>query len=108
MNNVLEESLWKLVNNLSKNTNCEKRQVGCIIYHTNLHTVVGKGFNIHLDGKCDCFTDHSSAQHAEITALHDMLGPYQRKDLIAFINRRPCINCHNALIQVVKEIRYRS
>ena len=108
MNSTLEESLWELVNRLGKETNCEKRQVGCVIYHTGLKETVGKGWNIHLDGKCDCSIGHSSAQHAEITALHDMLGPYQRKDLIALVNHQPCFNCSVALEKEVLEVRYRS
>jgi len=111
MNSSLEETLWSLVDALSKRTNCKKRAVGCIIYNTKLQEVVAKGWNIHLDGVCDCLNTEGkkgTAQHAEITALHDMLGPYKREDLILFVNHAPCANCKSEIETVVHEVRYRS
>lgn len=103
----LEETIWDLVYELGTQTNCKDREVGCVIYNTKLQEVVGKGWNIHLDDKCDC-DSAKTAQHAEVTAIHDMLGPFNRQDLILFVSHAPCTACASTVNSIVKEVRYRS
>ena len=97
--------LWGIVDALANQTNCEKRSVGCVIFNKRTNQVVGRGYNWHEDGICDCDTESSSI-HAEINAINGIETKYDRSDLIALINRRPCFPCHNALMRHVKEIRY--
>jgi len=101
---MLSSYIWPRVHDLASHTNCRDRSVGCIIWHTE-YGVVGKGFNYHLDGTCDC-DNTRSAEHAEIMALNTMDQPLDRSKLIAFVNHRPCDNCHKELSKVVSEVRY--
>lgn len=103
MNNDI---IWSVVDTLAKNSECEDRQVGCAIYHKKLDQIVGKGWNIHLDGICDCHYN-KTAQHAEITAINDMLGPYKKEDLVVYVNHRPCDNCAAAVREIASEVRYK-
>lgn len=100
-----ENDIWKMVDRVAKQSECSKRQVGCVIYHTEFKQVCGRGFNIHLDNICDCSTN-KSAQHAEITAINSVLRPLDRSKMIAYVNHKPCDNCNKALSEVVQEVRY--
>ncbi len=99
--------LWELVNTLAKNSSCKKRNVGAVVYNTKLDKVVGRGFNKHMNGICDCLTT-KTAIHAEEAALKSIVGKYDRKDLVMFISHAPCANCKSLVETVVKEVRYRS
>ena len=103
----LDDTLWGLVNALGKHSECLDKKVGCIIYNTKTNEVAARGWNMHLDGVCDCDTT-KTAQHAEITAIHDLYLPTVKEDLIAFINHKPCLACSKALDEYVSEVRYRS
>ena len=100
------DHIWDVVKRISNLSECLDRKVACVIYHKGLDQIVGKGFNIHLNGICDCDTK-STAQHAELTALNDMMGPFRKEDLVAYINHRPCCDCSSALSKVVEEVRYK-
>ncbi len=101
----LNDTLYSLVDALSNTTNCMKRRVGTIIYNKITDEVVGRGFNWHENGVCDCSSE-STSKHAEIAAIDDIDTKHNRSDLVAYVNRRPCENCHKALMRHVKEIRY--
>jgi len=105
--NSMEKLLWETIAKLASKTNCKKRAVGCVIYNTVSKQIVGKGYNVHPDGGCDCNTT-KTAIHAEVSALNSMKIQYPRENLIAFVGHQPCFNCGVALETVVKEVRYRS
>ncbi len=107
----LSDTLWELTNAIAKNSACRKKQVGAVIYNTNLGEIVGRGYNEHEDGICDCLDNKErkgTATHAEVVALSDMEGSYPREDLVMFINHAPCASCKSLIETLVKEVRYRS
>ena len=101
-----ETHLWNVVHKIGRLTNCEERAVGCIIYDKVNDVIVGKGFNKHLDDRCDCETT-KTAIHAEIYAINSMTQDYNKDDLVAYINHKPCVNCKSALDKVVSEIKFK-
>ena len=103
----LDETIWELVDALAKQSQCSKRQVGCVIYNTKLDEIVGKGFNMHLNGVCDCHST-KTATHAEVIALNDILKPSKREDLVLFVSHAPCKACKSVIEKEVYEVRYRS
>ena len=100
------DEIWEMLDEEAQETNCEKRQVACIIYDKDNKEIVGIGHNRHLDGICDCKTTRT-AVHAEQMARKHMKKRL-RGQCIAFINHAPCNNCAKVLDSVVKEVRYRS
>jgi len=101
------KKIWAALEAEKKKTNCKKRQVACIIYDKKADTIVSSGFNFHPEGVCDCATTRT-ALHAEQIAVKHIWGKRNKKDLIAFINHAPCMNCAKVLDTVVSEVRYRS
>jgi deoxycytidylate deaminase len=103
---MTSENIWGVIDALGSFTNCEKRRVGCVIYNVKTGRIVGKGWNVHLNGICDCHTK-KTAQHAEISAILDMTEEYDAKDLVAYVSHKPCANCASVLKDAVLEVRYR-
>ena len=100
--------LWQLLDAEANNTNCKKRQVGCIIYDVLNKEVMGIGHNYHPDGICDCVPGPSTAVHAEINAIDNIrINGFNKDECIALVNRKPCDNCNKALEKIVYEVRYR-
>ena len=104
---VIEEDIWKCVERLSALSNCKDRQVGCIIYNTKLNEIVSRGWNTHTDSNCDCSTT-KTAVHAENMAITSLPQPYDREDLVLFVNHAPCSNCKSLIETRVNEVRYKS
>ena len=105
MTKELTETLWQLVTALEGNSECLDKQVACLIYNTSTDEVLGRGWNIHLDGVCDCDTT-KTAQHAEQTCYNDLYLPVNRNNLVAYVSHKPCSNCENLLKEVCKTIEY--
>ena len=103
---MTEEDIWYKLEKESQKTNCDKRQVACIIYDTVNNEIVGIGHNHHPDGFCDC-SSHRTALHAEQQASKGM-KPRLKSQCIAYINHAPCSNCAKVLDNIAGEVRYRS
>ena len=104
------EHIWEELTAEAGKSNCDKREVACIIYDTFAKQIVGRGHNHHKDGVCDCKTT-KTAIHAEQAAVDNMLYLQRkrlRSQLMAFITRPPCENCKRVLDRYVSEVRYRS
>ena len=100
------KAIWSLVDAVSKSTNCDDREVGCVIYNKRSKQIVATGYNKHV-GICDCYTA-KTATHAEIRAIANLTPMQHKEDLVAYINHAPCNDCKTALEKVTKEVRYRS
>lgn len=105
MSKSIIDLIWELVDVVASKTNCKKRAVGCIIYNHEIKEIVGIGYNSH-EHECDC-KNKKTALHAEMHAIASIQKSEVKENLIAYINHKPCDNCHKALKEVVHEVRYR-
>ena len=78
MHSSLEETVWDLTQAIATQSKCKKAKVGCLIFNVDTQEVVGRGWNMNLDGNpCENELGQTMerVQHAEITAIHDLLLP---------------------------------
>ncbi len=108
MNEEFKEKIgkmvWKKILDVAKNSNCEKRKVGCIIVNEYGELIAG-GYNWHENGSCDCATT-KSAVHAEIMAVNNIPIEKREENLYAYITHKPCERCASILNKICQAVEW--
>jgi cytidine deaminase len=93
-------SVWDQVQEVASESNCQKRNVGCVI-QTEDGSYISHGYNYHENGICDCWEGKSTAIHAEIEAINNIpIYDRYRGDMVAYINHQPCDRCRSILSSI--------
>ena len=97
-------NIWDRVIEIAKDSNCKKRNVGCVITSEE-GQYISHGYNYHIDGKCDCIPGPGTAVHAEVDAINNIpVYDRTRDDLVAYISHKPCDKCMSLLNAICKEV----
>ncbi len=101
----ISKMVWDKIKDVAKNSNCKKRNVGCIIV-TEDGQLVAAGYNWHEDGVCDCATN-KTALHAEIMAVNNIPVHMREENLYAYITHKPCDRCESILRKICTNVEWK-